>query len=160
MGIEIEKKFLLCGSSWRDIAVGSEYRQGYLPAEIGCTVRVRLAGIKGYLTIKGKSIGAARPEYEYEIPAADAREMLDRLCRKPLIEKTRFKVEHRGFIWEIDEFTGENQGLLVAEIELEYEDQPFEKPEWIGREVTGDTRYFNARLVENPYSKWGRNGEE
>lgn len=156
MGVEIEKKFLLASDDWRETAKGTIYRQGYLPAESGCTVRVRTAGLKGYLTIKGKSIGAARPEFEYPIPLDDANEMLDILCKKPLIEKTRFLVKYSGFTWEIDEFSGDNKGLLVAEIELEHPDQKFDKPPWLGREVTGDPRYFNARLVDNPFRKWGK----
>lgn len=154
MGVEIEKKFLLVSDDWRKTAEGKLYRQGYLPAESGCTVRVRTAGSQGYLTIKGKSVGAARPEFEYQIPLDDANEMLDTLCKKPLIEKTRYLVNYCGFTWEIDEFSGENEGLLVAEIELEHQDQKFEKPSWLGREVTGDSRYFNARLVDNPFTKW------
>ena len=156
MGVEIEKKFLLLNNDWKKTAKGTVYRQGYLPAESGCTVRVRRAGTKGYLTIKGKSVGAARPEFEYLIPLDDATEMLDTLCKKPLIEKTRYLVDYHGFTWEIDEFSGENDGLLIAEIELESPDQKFEKPPWLGIEVTGDPRYFNARLVDNPYKIWGK----
>ena len=157
MAVEIEKKFLLASDDWRKTAKGTFYRQGYLPAESGCTVRVRTAGATGYLTIKGRSVGAARPEFEYPIPLDDANEMLDTLCKKPLIEKTRYLVNYCGFTWEIDEFEGENKGLLVAEIELQYPEQEFEKPSWIGREVTGESRYFNARLVDTPYSKWDEN---
>ena len=154
MGVEIEKKFLLAGDDWRKTAKGTPYRQGYLPAESGCTVRVRTAGSTGYLTIKGISVGAVRPEFEYQIPLDDANEMLDTLCRKPLIEKTRYLVDYCGFTWGIDEFSGENEGLLVAEIELEYPNQKFDKPSWLGREVTGEPRYFNARLVDTPFKKW------
>jgi CYTH domain-containing protein len=95
-----------------------------------------------------------RVEYEYEIPGADAEAMLDDLCEKPLIEKMRYKIEFQGLVWEVDEFFGENQGLLIAEVELESEDQPFTKPEWVGEEVTGDPKYFNANLIHHPYSNW------
>ena len=109
---------------------------------------------KGYLTVKGVSRGAVRVEYEYEIPKVEAEAMLDDLCEKPLIEKIRCKIEHKGLVWEVDEFLGENSGLIVAEVELESEDQKFVKPKWIGEEVTGDPRYFNANLIHHPYSKW------
>lgn len=154
MGIEIEKKFLLAGTEWKQLAVGTAYRQGYLCSVKERTVRVRTISDKGFLTIKGMSVGAARLEFEYEIPLADAETLLAELCEKPLIEKNRYKVDFRGFIWEVDEFFGENDGLIVAEIELESEDQAFEKPEWVGEEVTGDSRYFNSNLISNPYSKW------
>ncbi len=154
MAIEIERKFLLRDDSWRKSARGRHYRQGYIMTGRGVTVRVRTVEDAGFLTIKGKSRGAARAEYEYPIPLADAREMLETLCSGPLIEKTRYLVEYGGFTWEIDEFAGENQGLLVAEIELSSEEQDFPRPPWLGREVTGDSRYFNASLVQNPYGKW------
>lgn len=157
MGTEIEKKFLLANEDWRGLGTGKPYCQGYLTEEKGRTVRVRTIDDRGVLTIKGPSKGASRHEYEYQIPVEEAREMLDNLCHQPLIEKTRYKVEYAGFTWEIDEFKGDNEGLLFAEIELEEEGQEFEKPPWIGKEVTGDSRYYNANLVRNPYSKW-RNG--
>lgn len=154
MGVEIERKFLLKNDSWRSLARGTKYRQGYLNSAKDRTVRVRTIGDKGYLTIKGISRGAVRLEYEYEISVADAQAMLKELCEKPLIEKKRHKVEYKGLIWEIDEFFGENQGLIVAEVELESEDQKFVKPGWISEEVTGDPRYFNANLIHLPYRKW------
>jgi len=153
MALEIEKKFLLNNSDWRK-EQGVMYRQGYLNSVKERTVRVRIVGDKGYLTVKGISRGAVRAEYEYEIPGVEAEAMLDDLCEKPLIEKMRYKIAYKGFVWEVDEFCGENQGLIVAEVELESEDQKFEKPEWIGEEVTGDPRYFNANLVHHPYCKW------
>ena len=152
MGTEIEKKFLVTGDEWRELGVGAAYCQGYLNAAKGRTVRVRIIGDQGILTIKGPSSGSARLEFEYEIPVDEAREILDSLCEKPLIEKDRYKIEYAGFTWEVDEFKGENEGLLFAEIELDEEDQEFEKPPWIGREVTGDSRYYNANLVNNPFS--------
>jgi adenylate cyclase len=154
MGIEIERKFLIKDDAWRALAKGTQYRQGYLNSTKERTVRVRTINDKGFLTIKGITTGATRAEYEYEIPHAETVAMLDELCEKPLIEKNRYKIAFEGLIWEIDEFFGENQGLIVAEVELESEDQAFEKPEWIGEEVTGDPKYFNSNLILNPFAKW------
>lgn len=154
MGKEIERKFLVKDNSWRALAPGTQYRQGYLNSAKERIVRVRTIKDKGYLTIKGITSGATRAEYEYEIPVAEAEAMLDELCEKPLIEKNRSKIDYGKLIWEVDEFFGENQGLIVAEVELESEDQDFEKPGWIGDEVTGDPKYFNSNLIINPYLKW------
>ncbi len=154
MGKEIEKKFLIINDDWKNLAAGKLYCQGYLNSEKGRTVRVRTIHDRGILTIKGASKGATRLEYEFDIPIEDARELLEKLCYKPLIKKTRYKIPFAGFIWEVDEFEGENRGLIFAEIELEYEGQTFQKPSWIGREVTGDGRYYNANLVRNPFSSW------
>ena len=153
MALEIEKKFKVKEGAWRN-AQGTKYRQGYLNSYKERTVRVRTMDDKGYLTVKGVSRGAVRVEYEYEIPKVEAEAMLDDLCEKPLIEKMRCKIEHKGLVWEVDEFLGENSGLIVVEVELESEDQKFVKPEWVGEEVTGDPRYFNANLIHHPYSKW------
>ena len=154
MAEEIERKFLLATDDWRGLAVGIVYRQGYLCAQPERTVRVRLAGDRGFLTVKGVTQGIARSEYEYEIPAEDARLMLDTLCQQPLIEKKRYTIPYQGFLWEVDEFFGLNQGLVVAEIELAAADQVFERPEWVGREVSGDSRYTNAALCRAPFSTW------
>jgi len=154
MGTEIERKFLLKGDSWRSLAKGTKYRQGYLNSAKERVVRIRTIDDKGFLTIKGITTGATRVEYEYDIPEDDATAMLDDLCEQPIIEKNRYKIDNAGFIWEVDEFFGENQGLIVAEVELESEDQPFEKPDWIGDEVTGDPKYFNSNLILNPFTKW------
>ncbi len=154
MGLEIERKFLLKNDDWRTLTQGKEYRQGYLSSVKERTVRIRTIEDKGFLTIKGVSQGAARAEYEYIIPVDEAKAMLDTLCEKPLIEKKRFKIPYQGLIWEVDEFFGENEGLIVAEAELVSETQTFIKPEWIGEEVTYDSRYFNANLVHHPFSKW------
>ena len=154
MGVEIEKKFLLKGRDWEKLAEGTSYRQGYLSSVKERTVRVRTIDDKGFLTIKGISVGATRLEFEYEIPFNEANELLDELCEKPLIEKKRYKVNVSGNTWEIDDFFGENEGLVVAEIELEHEEQQFEKPEWVGEEVTGDPRYFNSNLIKEPFTKW------
>ncbi|MCG8508215.1 MAG: CYTH domain-containing protein [Rhodospirillales bacterium] len=154
MAKEIERKFLVAGEAWRELASGTVYRQGYLSTVKERTVRVRTIDDKAYLTIKGATVGATRAEYEYEIPAADADEMLDDLCEKPIIEKTRYKIPHEGFTWEVDEFAGVNAGLVVAEIELADEAQAFSKPDWIGEEVSDDPRYFNANLIADPYTSW------
>ncbi|MFW5490162.1 MAG: CYTH domain-containing protein [Desulfovibrio sp.] len=154
MAKEIERKFLLVGDDWRELAKGTHYRQGYLNSAKERTVRVRTINDKGFLTIKGITTGATRVEYEYEIPFDECTAMLDDLAEKPLIEKSRYKIEFGGFIWEVDEFFGDNKGLVVAEIELPSEDQQFEKPSWVGEEVTGDPRYFNSNLVNHPYTTW------
>jgi CYTH domain-containing protein len=152
MAREIERKFLVKEGSWRN-EKGTQYRQGYLNSVKERVVRVRTINDKGYLTIKGLTVGASRLEFEYEIPRPDADLLLD-ICEKPLIEKTRYKVVEGEFVWEIDEFFGENQGLIVAEVELESEDQDFPRPVWVGEEVTGDPRYFNSNLIKNPYALW------
>ncbi len=152
MPAEIERKFLVNGSEWRGVN-GVRCIQGYLNRDKERTVRVRIAGEKAFLTIKGVTRGAMRAEYEYEIPVADAEELL-KLCDGPLIEKTRHTFAYAGMIWEIDEFHAENDGLVVAEVELEKEDQPFERPGWLGQEVTGDARYYNSNLSKSPYCTW------
>lgn len=154
MSKEIERKFLVNGNAWRTLAQGVLYRQGYLNSAKERTVRVRTAGEKGFLTVKGITNGVTRSEFEYEIPFADADEMLSGLAEKPLIEKRRFKIPAGSLVWEIDEFLGENAGLIVAEIELPDEDAPFERPDWLGREVSNDPRYFNSNLVRHPFSQW------
>jgi CYTH domain-containing protein len=153
MGIEIERKFLLRNNDWRPLGVPVHYAQGYLVADGQRTVRVRVAGKQGFLTIKGKSQGISRNEYEYEIPAAEAMEMFQ-LCAIPVIEKYRTRVLYEGKIWEVDEFEGPNKGLIMAEIELKSEDETFAVPPWIGQEVTGDFRYFNFYLAQNPFNNW------
>jgi CYTH domain-containing protein len=150
MGKEIERKFLVQGQAWRSLAEGTVYRQGYLSTEKERVVRVRTIGDTGFLTIKGITVGSTRLEYEYPIPVTDADEMLDGLCERPLIEKTRYKIESGGHTWEIDEFGGENQGLVVAEVELVAESEAVDLPDWIGEEVTADSRYFNSNLIAHP----------
>jgi adenylate cyclase len=154
MGVEIERKFLVHGTEWQAGLLGIEYRQGYLNVDPDRTVRVRLAGDQGYLTIKGTSTGASRLEFEYSIPADEAVQLLELLCRKPLIEKIRYRVPHAGQTWDVDEFFGDNRGLVLAEIELDYEGQTFELPPWVGQEVTADTRFYNACLAERPLVCW------
>ncbi len=153
MGMEIERKFLVQSDAWRGVE-GTRYSQGYLSSAAERTVRVRTVKDKGYLTIKGVVSGASRQEFEYEIPLREANEMLNTLCERPLIEKYRYRIEYGGFIWEIDEFKGDNEGLLIAEIELPSEDQAFEKPNWVGEEVTEDPRYYNANLIQHPFTQW------
>lgn len=144
----------MAGEDWRALARGTRYRQGYLSTVKERTVRVRTIDDKGFLTIKGITVGATRSEYEYEIPAADADEMLDDLCEQPIIEKNRYEIPLAGVTWEVDEFLGVNDGLIVAEVELQSEDQAFPKPDWIGEEVTDDPKYFNANLIARPFSTW------
>lgn len=156
MGKEIERKFLVKDSTYKKLCSGKLYKQGYLFSNPDKTVRVRLVDNKGFLTIKGKGNGLTRDEFEYEIPSADAEEILQKMCHKPFIEKTRYTYSYMGHTWEIDEFHGENEGLVVAEIELENEDENFEVPEWIGEEVTYDKKYFNSNLIKNPYKNWNR----
>ncbi len=154
MGQEIERKFLVRNDTWRRNATGTHYRQGYLCTEPERTVRVRIAGDRGTLTIKGKTVGATRAEFEYDIPGKEAEQLLDTLCQRPLIEKVRYVLRDGSHTWEIDVFEGDNAGLVVAEIELQREDEAFERPNWLGEEVTDDPRYFNANLVQNPYDRW------
>ena len=154
MGIEIERKFLVVNNDWRLISTGVLYRQGYLSTDKERTVRVRIAGDTGFLTIKGLTENSQRAEFEYAIPFDDAKWMLDRLCKQPLIEKMRFKIEYKGLIWEVDEFLGENQGLVLAEVELPTPDQEIALPDWIGEDVTEIEAYYNANLVINPFRNW------
>ncbi len=152
MAIEIERKFLVVGDAWRKTPAVF-YSQGYLNRDKARTVRVRIAGEEAFLTIKGTSVGASRAEFEYPIPVWDARELLA-MCEQPLIEKNRRKILYEGFIWEVNEFLGENLGLVVAEIELPVEDTVFTRPDWVGEEVTEDARYFNSNLSHNPFACW------
>lgn len=151
---EIERKFLVTETSWLQAAEGREICQGYLTLDKERTVRVRLTDGSGTITIKGLSEGFSRPEFEYPIPSDDARALLHDLCIKPVIEKIRYRVPQGDLVWEVDVFRGENEGLIVAEVELSNEAQELEPPGWVGEEVTGDPRYFNARLVEAPYAAW------
>lgn len=151
---EIERKFLVTGDGWREAAVGTRFRQGFLSTEPERTVRVRVAGARGSITVKGKTVGAKREEFEYEIPLQDVERMLDGLCKRPFIEKVRYTLSVGRHVWEIDVFEGENAGLVVAEIELGSEDEAFEKPDWAGEEVTDDPRYFNSNLVAKPFRAW------
>jgi adenylate cyclase len=154
MAKEIERKFLVNGEEWKRGIAGVAYRQGYLSTVKERTVRVRTVGDKGFLTIKGITVGVSRSEFEYSIPTEDANALLNDLCERPLIEKTRYKIQHGGLTWEVDEFFGENQGLVVAEVELQDEHQTIDRPSWLGQEVSGDPRYFNSNLIKTPYTRW------
>lgn len=156
MGREIERKFLVKHDTWRGAGAGVLIRQGYLSLDPERTVRVRTAGEKAWITIKGLTRGAARDEFEYEIPLKDAEEMLDRLRVGPTLEKTRVKVPFGGRTWEVDEFKGENAGLVIAEVELDAENTTIAMPSWVGAEVTSDSRYYNSNLAINPWSRWGK----
>lgn len=156
MAVEIERKFLVADASaqatWRTVP-GVAYRQGYLNRDKTRTVRVRIAGDRGFLTIKGENVGATRVEFDYAIPVADAQALLA-LCEGPLIEKTRHVLVHQGTTWEVDDFAGDNAGLIVAEVELDSEAQAFARPDWLGAEVTHDARYFNSNLASYPFATW------
>ena len=152
MAKEIERKFLV-RENWRPQGEGVKIAQGYLSTVPERTVRVRLKDDRGFLTIKGRNEGISRLEFEYEIPAADAEELLQ-LAEQPVLEKTRYLEKHGDFLWEIDVFAGVNDGLVVAEIELPTEDTVFSPPCWLGEEVSGDVRYYNANLIKMPYSLW------
>ena len=153
VAVEIERKFLVQGDGWRQGASGVRYVQGYLNRDKARTVRVRIAGTQGFLTIKGESVGATRAEFEYPIPLDDAQALLA-LCEGPCIDKTRYCIPLDGMVWEVDVFAGDNAGLVVAEIELPSEDAPFTRPCWLGAEVTHDARYFNSNLSRYPYGRW------
>lgn len=153
MAVEIERKFLVSSDAWRDGPPGVRICQGYLSRDKERTVRVRLAGDKAFLTIKGESAGISRKEFEYPIPSEDAEALLD-LCLPQLVDKIRHERQHGGHVWEVDEFLGANAGLIVAEIELSDADETFERPDWLGREVSDDPRYYNANLAERPWSEW------
>jgi adenylate cyclase len=154
MAWEIERKFLVRDDAWRSQEAGVHCRQGYLSLDPERSVRVRVAGGRGTLTIKGLGLKEGRPEFEYEIPLPEAEALLDGLCIVPLIVKTRYRVPYQGLVWEVDVFAGENEGLVLAEVELEKSGREVGLPPWAGEEVTGDPRYFNAALVTHPFSRW------
>ncbi|MEK7258366.1 MAG: CYTH domain-containing protein [Pseudomonadota bacterium] len=154
MAVEIERKFLVHQERLPTLPEGTRLCQGYIPTLNRTTVRVRLSGTRAYLTLKGPSNGLSRTEFEYEIPALDAQQMIDQLCAGGTVDKMRYEIEHEGMLWELDIFSGENSGLVVAEIELLHEDQPFIRPDWIGEEVSTDPRYSNLALLQNPYLRW------
>lgn len=157
MGVEIERKFLVTQAVQALLTEGTEYQQGYLAENDRLTVRARLAGDAGRLTIKSAGRGGAVPvraEFEYEVPAEDVRSMLDTLVAGPVIRKTRYRLQHGAHLWEVDVFAGDNAGLIVAEIELSAVDEDFERPSWLAEEVTEDPRYLNVNLAKRPYSQW------
>jgi adenylate cyclase len=154
MGMEIERKFLVSGQGWKTGLDGRHYRQGYLSADPGRSVRIRMVGDSAWLTIKGGTTGYSRVEFEYPIPTQDAQHLLDELCIRPVIDKTRHEIRYGAHRWEIDEFHGANEGLVIAEIELAAEDEHFERPPWLGAEVSDDPRYYNVNLARHPFSRW------
>jgi adenylate cyclase len=155
MAREIEHKFLLANEDWRKkVEKSVQYKQGYLSSQPTSSIRVRISDHHAWLNIKSATIGTERLEYEYDIPLQDAEEIIAALCKKPLIEKTRHFIPIDDHLWEIDEFAGDNTGLVVAEIELAEKDQLFHKPQWLGEEVTHDLRYYNNNLAINPYKNW------
>ncbi len=152
MGVEIERKFLV-KEGWQPTGESVSIKQGYLPGTGPMLVRIRLEDQRALLTLKGRTEGVTRSEYEYEIPVQDAQELLLR-CRKKVVEKTRYFVIHGDYTWEVDVFAGANKGLVVAELELSDEDEAFDRPDWLGAEVSSDARYYNSNLAERPFSEW------
>jgi len=153
MGTEIERKFRMASDDWQSRGAGERFQQGYLSIDPERTVRIRLAGERAWLTIKGHNIGASRPEFEYDIPPPEARQLLA-LCIPPLIDKTRYRIPYGSHTWEVDVFHGDNAGLVIAEVELSAEDEVVALPDWIGEEVTGDPAYYNSNLIRHPYRTW------
>jgi len=153
MGLEIERKFLVDPSKWTPTGQGTQMVQAYLSLDPHPTVRIRIAGNKAFITIKGRSESITRPEFEYEIPVTDARELQQMAISNP-VEKIRHKIVHEGFLWEVDVFSGKNEGLIMAEIELESEDQEFPRPDWLLEEVSDDGRYYNSFLSGCPFTEW------
>ena len=156
MAKEIERKFLVDKNHWKNPENGTVIKQGFIPTADNTVVRIRITGDNAFLTIKGKSTGSVRSEFEYSIPVADAHQMLEELCKRPFIEKIRYVVHYSGYAWEVDVFQGDNEGLIIAEIELDLESQEVALPPWVSKEVTDDPRYYNANLVGNPFSRWHR----
>jgi len=155
MAIEIERKYLLSNDSWREnISKQVEFQQAYLANNERTSVRIRIEGELANINIKSMTLGRSRSEFEYSIPLADAQELINTLCTQPIVSKTRYWVYYAGKCWEIDEFSADNQGLIVAEIELDTEDESFELPLWVGEEVTHLERYYNMRLRSYPYNQW------
>ena len=150
MGVEIERKFLV-KEGWQPTGESVSIKQGYLPGTGPMLVRIRLEDQRALLTLKGRTEGVTRSEYEYEIPVQDAQELL---LRKKVVEKTRYFVIHGDYTWEVDVFAGANKGLVVAELELSDEDEAFDRPDWLGAEVSSDARYYNSNLAEHPFSEW------
>lgn len=154
MGIEIERKFLVNNDTYKSLAKGILYYQGFLNTDKERVVRIRIFDKEAYITIKGLSTGAQRTEFEYRIPVEDAEVLLAEICEKPIIKKYRYTIKWGELTWEVDEFCDENEGLVIAEIELENEEQEFDLPEWVNKEITGDEKYYNASLIHSPYKNW------
>ncbi|NTW25470.1 MAG: CYTH domain-containing protein [Lentimicrobium sp.] len=156
MALEIEHKFLVNSTAYRSLAKPVLYRQGYLAVLPDKIVRVRTVGETGFITVKFRVSQLTRKEFEYEIPVSDTMEMLDGMCIGPIVEKYRYTIDYKNFIWEVDEFLGDNTGLIVAEIEVDTEGQQFEKPDWVGEEVTHNPRYLNSNLSKHPFNTWNK----
>lgn len=154
MAQEIERKFLVADTAFLSELAGVAFKQGYIPGKEGPTVRIRIEGARAVITLKGLTTGISRSEYEYEIPIEDAEEILEELCERPFIDKTRYILVWQDQVWAVDVFAGDNAGLVIAEVELHSEEEKVEKPPWVGAEVSGDSRYYNANLVHNPYCQW------
>ncbi|MFY9089299.1 CYTH domain-containing protein [Arcobacter aquimarinus] len=154
MALEIERKYLVNLEKLGTLENGNRIKQGYLSTNKDAVVRVRVKNDKAYLTIKGSNIGATRLEFEYKIPVVEANEMLDKLCQKPVIDKTRYLIDYENHTFELDIFYGDNDGLVVAEVELLDENETIKLPSWIKEEVTSDERYYNSNLMKNPYKNW------
>lgn len=155
MADEIEHKFLIKNQQWKqNVHKSTEYKQGYMVSDKNKSVRIRISDNKAWLNIKSATIGTSRKEFEYEIPLEEGTEILYTLCERPLIEKIRHLVTYKQHIWEIDVFSGDNESLIVAEVELNSIDEHFDKPSWLGQEVTHDIRYYNNSLCKNPYKNW------
>jgi CYTH domain-containing protein len=160
LGLEIERKYLVKNKNYKKLKIENKNRieQGYITLDKEKLIRIRIASRDAFLTIKGLATKITRHEYEYQIPVKEAREMLELFCYQPIIKKVRYAIKYQGKVWEIDEFEGLNRGLTIAEIELENEDEKFDKPDFIGQEVTDDPRYYNFNLVKNPYKEWEASG--
>ncbi len=154
MAQEIERKFLVNMDKVDLPAQGLTICQGYIKTADKTTVRIRIMGDKAFLTLKGETKGISRSEFEYEIPVSDARQMLNELCTGPVVDKTRYLISYKSHLWELDIFAGDNQGLVVAEVELDSEDEQPELPGWVTEEVTGDKRYYNSNLLTHPFKNW------
>jgi adenylate cyclase len=155
MATEIERKFLVLNDDWRKLATHKKImKQGYFAGGGKASIRIRISGDAANINIKSATLGVTRKEYEIPLPFDDASEMLEQLCEKPVIEKTRYYVPYGNHVWEVDEFRGDNAGLVVAEVELDETDETFERPSWLGEEVSHDTRYYNVCLVKHPYKDW------
>jgi adenylate cyclase len=155
MAKEIERKFTVTSDTWRVYVTHQEnFIQGYLANNKSCSIRVRLSGDSATLNIKSAALNVYRDEFDYPIPLPDGKELLTRICQPPFIEKTRYYVQYRDHTWEIDEFKGENKGLVIAEIELKSTDELFDRPDWVGKEVSDDYRYYNVMLLEHPFKNW------
>jgi len=154
MNTEIERKFIVLNSSYKQLGTSEYCIQGYIRSTKKPFIRIRTIGTQSFLTMKSNINEISRIEYEYKIPNKDAKELLELFCKNSIIEKYRYKIQYKGTLWEVDEFLGDNKGLVIAEVELISENSIFNKPDWIGKEVSSDKRYYNYNLFKHPYNKW------